>query len=65
MEIIDHFRGIVEYTYLNLMKENRRMSTCNWLDLQTPGSQPFMLKKSPITASPHVELEKLHVGGSP
>jgi hypothetical protein len=23
------------------------MSTCNWLDLQTLGSQPFMLKESP------------------
>ena len=33
--------------YPNLTKENRRMLTCNWLDLQTLGSQPFMLKNLP------------------
>ena len=34
--------------YPNLVKENRRMSTCNWMDLQTLGSQPIMPKISPI-----------------
>ena len=29
------------------MKENKRMSTCNWLDLQTLESQLIMLKKFP------------------
>ena len=33
--------------YPELRKENRRMSTCNRLDLQTLGSQPVMPKKSP------------------
>ena len=27
--------------------ENRRMSTCNWLDLQALGSQPVMPKNLP------------------
>ena len=35
--------------YLNLIKENRKMSTCNRLDLQTLGSQPIMPKNSPNT----------------
>jgi hypothetical protein len=39
--ITDHFRGMYRI-YPNLMKKNRRMSTCNWLDLQTLGSQPVM-----------------------
>ena len=42
----DHFIGIYRI-YPNLMKENRRMSTCNWLDLQTLGSQPVMPKNLP------------------
>ena len=46
MKITNYFRGIYEI-YPNLMKENRRMSTCNRLDLQTLGSQPFMLKNLP------------------
>ena len=29
------------------MKENWRMSTCNWLDLQTLGSQAVILKNLP------------------
>ena len=33
--------------YPDLVKENRRMSTCNRLDLQTLGSQPVMPKKIP------------------
>ena len=41
--ITDHFRGIYRI-YLNLMKENWRMSTCSWLDLQTLGSQLIMPK---------------------
>ena len=46
-KITDHFRGI--YTiYPNLIKEHRRMSTCDQLDLQTLGSQPIMhAQKSP------------------
>ena len=34
----------IEYTPISI-KENRRMSTCNLLDLQTLGSQPIMPKK--------------------
>jgi hypothetical protein len=34
-KITDHFRGIYRRIYPNLMKQNRRMSTCNRLDLQT------------------------------
>jgi len=33
--------------YPNFIKENRRMSTCNQLDLQTLGSQPVMPKNLP------------------
>ena len=29
--------------FFNLIKENRRMSTCNWLDLQTLVSQPMIM----------------------
>ena len=32
------FKGIYEI-YSDLMEENGRMSTCNWFDLQTLGSQ--------------------------
>ena len=39
-KITDRFRGI-HRIFPNLMKENRRMSTCNRLDLQTRGSQPI------------------------
>ena len=46
MKIIDHFRGTYRI-YPNLMKENRRMLTCNRLDLQTLGSQPIMPKNLP------------------
>ena len=46
-EITDHFRGIYRI-YPNLIKEDRRMSTCNQLDLQTLGSQLIIMpKKSP------------------
>ena len=48
MKITDHFRGIYRM-YPNLMKENRRISTCNQLDLQTLGSQLVKSKNSPIT----------------
>ena len=41
-----HFRGIYRI-YLNLIKENRRMSTCNRLDLQILGSQPVIMSKNP------------------
>ena len=43
--ITDYFRGVYRI-YPNLMKENRRMSTCNRLDLQTLGSQPVMMSKN-------------------
>ena len=45
-KITDHFRGIYRI-YLNLIKENRRMSTRNRLDLQTLGSQPIMPENLP------------------
>ena len=45
-EITDRFRGIYRI-YPNLIKENRRMSTCNQLDLQTLGSHPIMPKNLP------------------
>jgi hypothetical protein len=43
-KIPDHFRGI----FPNSIKENCRMSTCNWLDLQTLGSPPIMPKNHPV-----------------
>ena len=52
-KITDHFRGIYRM-HPNLMKENRRMSTCNQqLDLQTLGSQLVMPKISPEHCSRH------------
>ena len=43
--IIAHlFRGIYRL-YPDLLKENRRMSTCNRLDLQTLGSPPIYMPK--------------------
>ena len=45
-KITDHFRGIYRI-YLNLIKENRRMSAYNELDLQILGSQPVMPKNLP------------------
>jgi hypothetical protein len=45
-KLTDHLRGIYKI-YLNLIKENRRMSTCNLLDLQTLGYQPIMPKNLP------------------
>ena len=30
--------------YLKLIKENRKISTCNWLDLETLGYQLILLK---------------------
>ena len=45
-KITDHFRGIYRI-YPNLIKENRRMWTCNRLDLQTLGFQPVMPKNLP------------------
>jgi hypothetical protein len=40
-------RSLAHLPYPNLIKENRRMSTCNRLDLQTLGSQPMMPKNLP------------------
>ena len=45
-KITDHFRGIYRI-YPNLIKENRRMPTCNRLDLQTLGSPPIVPKNLP------------------
>ena len=45
-EITDHLWGIYRL-YPNLIKGNWRMSTCNWLDLQTLGSPPVMPTKLP------------------
>ena len=45
-KITDRFRGFYRI-YPNLIKGNRRMSTCNRLDLQTLGSQPVMPKILP------------------
>ena len=42
---IDHFRGIYRI-FPNLKKESWRLSTLNWLDLQTLGSQSIMLLKN-------------------
>jgi hypothetical protein len=42
----DPSRGIYKM-YPNFVKERRRMSTCNGLDLQTLGSQPIMPKNLP------------------
>ena len=44
--ITDHFRGIYRI-YPNILKENRRMLTCNWWDLQTLGSKPVVPKNLP------------------
>ena len=41
-----HFRGIYT-TYLELLREYRKMPTCNWLDLQTLGCQAVMPKNLP------------------
>ena len=41
----DQFEGIYRI-YPNLIKEYRRMSTCNRLDLQTLGSQPATMLKN-------------------
>jgi hypothetical protein len=44
-KITDRFRGIYRICF-KIIKENRRMSTCNWLDLQTLGSQPISMPKN-------------------
>jgi hypothetical protein len=46
----------IEYTQFN--KGNHRMSICNWLDLQTLGSQPVMPKILPdhYTQLPQVNV---------
>ena len=44
-KITDHFRGIYRI-HPNSVKENRRLSTCNRLDLQTLGSRPVMMPKN-------------------
>ena len=42
------FRGICGI-YPELIKENRKMSTCNRLDLGALGCRPVLVKKSPWT----------------
>ena len=64
--IADRFRGIYRTIYPNLVKENRRMSTCNRLDLQTLGSQPITgpgRLLDIIGRNPRVsKCSRLHVG---
>ena len=44
-KLTDHYEGI--YTlYPDSIKENRRLWTCNWLDLQILGSQPIIMPKN-------------------
>ena len=45
-KITDHYRGIYRI-YPNLIKQNRRMSTCKWMDLQTLGSRPVNAQQFP------------------
>ena len=46
--ITKHLEDFLYYRiYPSLIKESRRMSTCNWLDLQTLGSQLVMSKNLP------------------
>ena len=45
-KITNHSGGI-HRIYPNVIKENRRMSACNRLDLQTLGSQPVMPENLP------------------
>ena len=56
-KITDHFRGI-HRIYPNSVKENRRMSACNRLDLQTLGSQLVM----PKNLADHCMALKVYVG---
>ena len=49
-KITDHCGGTYR-VYPNLIKENRRMSTCNRLHLQTLGTQPVMSKNLPNHSS--------------
>ena len=69
-KITDHFRRIYR-RYPNFTKENRRMSTCNQLDLQTLGSQPAMPENLPdhwscvlfvptLNTSPKPHLQKVN-----
>ena len=45
-KITDDIKGIYRRIYPDLITENRRMSTCNLLDLQTRGSQPISMPKN-------------------
>jgi hypothetical protein len=55
-KITDHFRELYRI-YSNLVKKNRKMSTCNRLDLQRLGSQPIMPKNLPDHWMPILSLE--------
>ena len=46
-KITNHSRGIY-WTYLWLMKENQKMSTCKWSDMETLGSWLIMFKKNSL-----------------
>jgi hypothetical protein len=56
--ITDHFRGISKI-YPNLIKENRRMSTCNRLDLHTLRISTDNAQKSPRSLKPTSSLKIL------
>ena len=48
--ITDPFRGMCGI-YPNSSKKHHKMSTCNWLDLETLGSQPIMPQNPPVEYS--------------
>ena len=58
-KITDHFRGIYKI-YPNSIKENRRMSTCNLLDLQILGSNRICPKISPIIVLNYMRTPPTH-----
>ena len=45
-KMTDHLRGIYG-VHLKLIKKNGKITTCNWLDLETLGSQSIMQKNLP------------------
>jgi hypothetical protein len=46
---LTHHLGRIDGMYLKIMKRNRKVSTCNRLDLETLGSCPIMPKNSSWT----------------
>ena len=59
-KLTDHFRGIYRI-YLTLMKENRRMSTCHRLDLQTLDLNRLCPKHSPIIDSNYQDNSDMRI----